>query len=77
MKPYQSLTIANWFIKKGYQENIFISLMKLQKLLYYAHGMYLASTNKPLLCENIFAGDYDYEYHKESYFPENEDDEQW
>ena len=50
-----AITIANYFIDKGIQENKPIDQMKVQKLVYFAHGWYLAIANKPLLNEVIEA----------------------
>ena len=50
---YSPQEIANYFLKKGRVDNKEITPMKLQKLLYFAHGWYLASTGRPLLNETI------------------------
>ena len=42
-------SIANAFIKKAKDEGTKLTPMKLQKLVYYAHGWYLAITGKPLI----------------------------
>ena len=52
--PYQSLAVANWFI-----ENLRnITPLKLQKLIYFAHGWHLALRDKPLIDELVQAWDY-------------------
>jgi uncharacterized phage-associated protein len=58
VKPYPALTVANWFIEKSIKESTPISHMKLQKLLYFAHGYCLATLNAPLLGEKIQAWKY-------------------
>lgn len=52
--------IAEWFLNKNnYMQNITdtenITNLKLQKLLYYAQGIYLAENDKPLFNEKIIA----------------------
>lgn len=53
--PYSSSAIANEFIQLGMNENIELPHLKLQALLYYAQGWYLALKDKPLIEENICA----------------------
>lgn len=55
---FDPLDIARYYILKGHQENIPISPMKLQKLIYFAHGWYLAFFDKSLLSEEIQAWKY-------------------
>lgn len=55
---YSTLSIANYFITLGLEENKPITPMKLQKLVYFAHGFYLANFNKPLINESIQAWRY-------------------
>ena len=52
---HPSTAIANFFIEKGIQENRQVDQMKVQKLVYFAHGWHLAITGKPLLNESIEA----------------------
>lgn len=54
-KPrYSSMAIANWFI-----ENLSrVDPLKLQKLIYFAHGWHLALRDQPLIDELIEAWDY-------------------
>jgi uncharacterized phage-associated protein len=51
--PYSALMVAKYFIYKSnvYEEDI--SLMKLTKLIYFAHGWCLAFYDKPLIYEPI------------------------
>jgi len=55
---YSALTIANFFVRKGLLEKITVSPMKLQKLIYFAHGWHLAFFDKPLIKEDIQAWAY-------------------
>ena len=62
---YSALDIAKWFLAKNHSENrLFesaeelyegISHLKLQKLLYYAEGIYLALNDSKLFKEDIIA----------------------
>jgi len=65
---YSALDIALWFLAKNHseeKENLTddenyevyegITHLKLQKLLYYAQGIYLALNSEPLFFEDIFA----------------------
>jgi uncharacterized phage-associated protein len=53
-----SLQAANWFIKKSHEEGVSINAMKLQKLIYFAHGWCLALYDTPLIDEFIEAKSY-------------------
>ncbi len=55
---YPSGSVANYFLAKGLEEGIKISPLKLQKLVYYAHGWQLATVNEPLIDEPIYAWPY-------------------
>jgi len=48
-----SFSVANYFIKKGRRDGI--PIMKLQRLVYYAHGWFLALYDRPLIDECIEA----------------------
>ena len=50
--PYPAIAIANEFIELSQGK---LSPMKLQKLVYFAHGWYLAFTGKPLIIEPVGA----------------------
>lgn len=63
---YSAIDIANWFLAKNNAEaklNDYddfdsydrITHLKLQKLLYYAQGIYLSLTGNPLFKEKIYA----------------------
>lgn len=56
--PYSSLSVANFFIGKSFQTGTPITPMKLQKLIYYAHGWHLALLNRSLINEEIHAWSY-------------------
>lgn len=55
--------VARWFLSRnrarnmGFEED-FISNLKLQKLLYYAQGIYLALYDEPLFDDSIVAWQY-------------------
>lgn len=71
---YNAHQIANWIITKAQEDenSELITNLKLQKLLYYFQGFYLAAFDKTLFSENIEAWQYGpvvpvvYEYHKPS-----------
>lgn len=54
-KAYSATTIANYFIKKASDEGEDITLMKVSKLVYIAHGWCLALLNRPLVSEPVQA----------------------
>ncbi len=56
--PYFASQIANEFITRAKTEGISLGALKLQKLLYLAHGWHLAFLGKPLLKETIKAWKY-------------------
>lgn len=60
MKPkYSALDIANYFLFKAQEEDQeLLSNLKLQKLVYYAQGIYLAIHGKPLFEDRIEAWGY-------------------
>jgi uncharacterized phage-associated protein len=49
--PYPPSAVANYFLSRGGD----LTQMQLHKLLYYAHGWYLAVVGKPLLNETVSA----------------------
>jgi uncharacterized phage-associated protein len=55
---YSALAIASKFIMLGIRDNKPVSPMKLQKLVYFAHGLHLAQYNKPLINEGVQAWEY-------------------
>lgn len=58
MHSYPAPLIANYFIDAALKDGQPVSHMKLQKLLYFAHGIALASEGCPLLDETIEAWRY-------------------
>jgi uncharacterized phage-associated protein len=57
-RTYSALQIAKYFIKKSELETKKVTNLKLQKILYYAQGWYLANFSKPLFKEKIEAWKY-------------------
>lgn len=55
MKQYRALDIAEWFLAWAEDADADISNLKLQKLLYYAQGHYLARFGRPLFSDEIQA----------------------
>lgn len=51
-------SIANYFLSLAEKKNQTLSPMKLQKLVYFAHGWHLALTGKPLIDEMVEAWSY-------------------
>jgi uncharacterized phage-associated protein len=47
--PYSPLAVANYFIERAASEGEILDHLKLQKLVYIAHGWHLAISGKPLL----------------------------
>ena len=58
MTQSSTLAIANFFIRKSLKEEKPITQIKLQKLIFFAHGFYLALKEKPLVTEKIEAWQY-------------------
>jgi uncharacterized phage-associated protein len=52
--PYSSIAVANWFIKNLDE----VTPLKLQKLIYFAHGWNLALRDAPLIAEPVEAWEY-------------------
>ncbi|MES2041447.1 MAG: type II toxin-antitoxin system antitoxin SocA domain-containing protein [Pseudomonadota bacterium] len=55
---YSPKSIANYFLNLAAASNQSISPMKLQKLVYYAHGWYAGYTSEPLIDEAVEAWQY-------------------
>ena len=55
---YPAKAVANYFIDIARCEGEQLSPMKIQKLVYFAHGWYLALYDEPLLDEKIEAWRY-------------------
>ena len=58
MKTYSAKAVANAFLKIADSEGAQISPMKLQKLIYLAHGWSLGLLNSPLISDSIKAWKY-------------------
>lgn len=58
MKTHDPLAVANWFLARAEDEGKTLDPMKLQKLIYFAHGWALALTGVPLLKERPQAWEY-------------------
>jgi len=56
--PFPATAVANEFLTIAIAEGKELSPMKLQKLVYFAHGWYLALTGEPLISERIEAWQY-------------------
>ena len=56
--PYPASVIAYAFVKKGIDEGIPVTQMKLQKMVYVAHGLHLALYGEPLIKEYFQAWKY-------------------
>src|ERR1044071_3610815 len=52
---YPASLIAFAFVKKGIDEGLFVTQMKLQKLVYFAQGVHLAKYHKSLINETFQA----------------------
>ncbi len=48
---YSAASVANAFLSKSFDKKKTISPMKIQKLIYFANGFYLAEQDKPLVNE--------------------------
>ncbi len=55
---YDAKAVANYFLVLADQQGMQLSSMKLQKLIYYAHGLCLSAYNRPLIDEAIEAWQY-------------------
>jgi uncharacterized phage-associated protein len=56
--PQKTLAAANYFLSKAAEEGVPIDPLKLQKLVYFAHGWHLAVTGEPLIDEHVEAWPY-------------------
>lgn len=55
---FDAKSVANFFLSLAKSEGEGISPMKLQKLVYYAHGWYAGYTGQPLINERVEAWQY-------------------
>lgn len=58
MTAYPAIVVGGYFIRLAIDEGKSITPMKLQKLIYFAHGIHLAMNEKPLISETIEAWKY-------------------
>ena len=58
MAQISAQDVANYFLLKASKDEELITNLKLQKLIYYAQGLYIAMNNKPLFRESIEAWTY-------------------
>ena len=56
--PFSATAVANDFLKIASEKGDALTSMKLQKLVFYAHGWHLAIAGKPLIFNRIEAWDY-------------------
>jgi uncharacterized phage-associated protein len=57
-KTYECDLIANELLSLSARDTAPLTVMKLLKLVYIAHGWYLAFADKPLISEKVEAWDY-------------------
>ena len=50
---YSAASVANAFIDIAVDNGFYLTNLKLQKLVYFAHGWYLAFTNTPLINDEV------------------------
>ena len=55
---YSATVIAHFFVLKAIKDKNFINQMKLQKLVYFAHGLHLSECEKPLVKEPFEATEF-------------------
>lgn len=58
MKQYSAKAVANFFLRKAWNEGKTLTPMKLQKLVYLAHGWALGAFDAPLISESVQAWQY-------------------
>ena len=56
--PFDPRAVANRLLDLGRERQLIIDPMKVQKLIYYAHGWHLALTGRPLLDRSVEAWQY-------------------
>lgn len=52
---YDAKAVANYFLDLAAQNNTSITPMKLQKLIFFAHGWHLALSGEPLIADQVEA----------------------
>ena len=56
--PLSPSTVANFFLEAGHRENVPVTPLMLQKLVYFAHGWYVGFTGEPLIDQPVEAWKY-------------------
>lgn len=56
--PYDSRIVANTFLSIAAKQGLSLTNMHVQKLVYFAHGLYLAEFGTPLIEETVQAWQY-------------------
>jgi uncharacterized phage-associated protein len=56
--PFEAVAVANHFLEQAKAEGQTLNPMKVQKLVYFAHGWHLAIYDRPLLLERVEAWKY-------------------
>jgi len=56
--PYPAIAVANYFLDLAESDGKILNPMKIQKLIYFAHGWHLAVSDSPLIAEKIMAWKY-------------------
>lgn len=54
-RPYSAMAIANTFLDMAWGEHKNIDPLKMQKLVYFAHGWFLAYKGRPLIYDQVQA----------------------
>ena len=52
---YDPRAIANYFLDRAAEDEVLLTPMKIQKLVYFAHGWHLAIRHQPLINEQVEA----------------------
>ena len=55
---YSAIAVANAFIDIAAENGFYLTNLKLQKLVYFAHGWYSAFTDKPLITDEVQSWQY-------------------
>jgi uncharacterized phage-associated protein len=53
--PYEAIAVANYLIERAQRDGEALTPMKVQKLVYFAHGWNLALNDQPLINERVQA----------------------